>query len=298
MPRKGLTLIELLVVLGILGVLIGLLLPAVQQVRQAAMRLTSVNKVKQLTLAFLQATDERQGTFPELEYWPASLHLGPERADVFKATLPYLGEAVVADWIQRPQKDPFPGSLYLKVLLNPGDPTLGRNPHRFELTETRYSSYAANAWMIREGKQITGCSDGLSHTIAFSEHYSQQCGNAYFFYSSYTRYRNIWEGFAGPAGPAYFADGGPGRGENPRHSGDDYPITVGGESRSSLGGGRTFQDRPRIEDCDPRLPQSTYGSGLQIGMLDGSVQTLSPSVSETVFWSLVSPNAGEITAWE
>jgi prepilin-type N-terminal cleavage/methylation domain-containing protein len=87
---RGFTLIELLVVIAIIGVLIALLLPAVQSAREAARRAQCTNNLKQLALAIANY-EQQQGTYPFAFAWQNLADLNTGNAHSFSvAILPFL----------------------------------------------------------------------------------------------------------------------------------------------------------------------------------------------------------------
>ena len=101
--RKAFTLIELLVVIAIIGVLVGLLLPAVQQAREAARRSLCTSNLKQLGLALHNFADTNVERFPAQNggtcCWTKGLNCNnsnnANRRSVFLELLPFLEEASV-----------------------------------------------------------------------------------------------------------------------------------------------------------------------------------------------------------
>jgi prepilin-type N-terminal cleavage/methylation domain-containing protein/prepilin-type processing-associated H-X9-DG protein len=100
-PRRAFTLIELLVVIAIIGVLIGLLLPAVQKVREAANRIKCSNNLKQVGLA-LHNYHDGLGSFPpgvSQQLYPA--YSGYDRRSWMYFTLPYLEQESLYNEMQK-----------------------------------------------------------------------------------------------------------------------------------------------------------------------------------------------------
>ena len=103
---RGFTLIELLVVIAIIGVLVGLLLPAVQQAREAARRMTCVNNLKQTGLAMHGYYDSNR-QLPSGYISPGTSAADPSASETVKGyawgfvLLPYMEQSSLFDSIDQ-----------------------------------------------------------------------------------------------------------------------------------------------------------------------------------------------------
>jgi prepilin-type N-terminal cleavage/methylation domain-containing protein len=284
----GFTLVELLVVIAIIAVLVGLLVPAVQKVRESALLTESCSNLRQISLGLHNLAQTNKGRLPGTIWSEA-----PYRSETFVELLPYLEHTNLYNRHVNPPDGTFPLDflrMQVSTYLNPLDPSFGHeNPDsmmQVNPSKLSVSSYALNAQFFAFYPRLSGITDGTSQTIWLAEHYGWNCNGTTFIYTIGAS--SPWK----PIQPATFAHGGPVRGRPA--PGDYYPITSGNPPVSVAAEGKTFQVRPRVDECDPRLPNASSSSGLQIGMADGSVRVLAPSTSPQAFWGMVTPNRGEV----
>ena len=273
MPRRrAFSLIELLIAVAIIGILIGLLLGAVQKARLAAKRVAVSNQLRQLTMTVL-AIESRDNRLPK--QWDSS------NGD----TLPYL----ILDALGIPAKMTDSRSL-LPPFVSPLDPSYAFYP-RLGIDLVGSCSFGFNHMIFGSLNSVTDITDGTTNTVMCTERYAR-CGprvNVCWGLAIFTfkdASGNTVPGTVYDTRTTTFCD---------RHYDDVMPVfnpttRVSLPSVSDL----TFQLAPRPDECDRRVVQASTRSGLIVGMMDGSVRTISPGIDPAVYWSSMTPDKGEV----
>jgi prepilin-type N-terminal cleavage/methylation domain-containing protein len=162
--RSGFTLVELLVVIAIIAVLVGLMLPAVQKVREAAARAQCQNNLKQMGIATLNSAGTYNNELPPaLGQYPNNNKNSPVEPTLVWL-LPYMEQQNLFNIVGTIQSSGYQSPTVVKSYQCPSDSTL--KPASSMYTQGSLASYAANALVL--GTILTSQQTGTVQFLSLS----------------------------------------------------------------------------------------------------------------------------------
>lgn len=283
--RHGFTLVELLVVIAIIGILVALLLPAVQAAREAARRMSCTNNMKQIALASHNYHD----AFNSLPMGWIGLNAGTGRVPLSEGdpgwgwaahVLPFIEQVTVGDILQ----DTLPitnaanataRDTHLPIYRCPSD----ANSQEFfdlDVAGTPVTIPAANYVGMFGTLELEDC-EGLAAGV--------QCrGDGPFFHNSSTRFRDFLDGTSSTLllGERYS-----------KHGQSTWlgAIPGGDESFARI---LAIADHPP-NDAGGHLddPGSYHPAGTNFALADGSVRIVVETIDLTIYHGLATMQGGE-----
>jgi prepilin-type N-terminal cleavage/methylation domain-containing protein/prepilin-type processing-associated H-X9-DG protein len=301
----GFTLVELLVVIAIIGVLVGLLLPAVQSAREAGRRSSCTNNLRQVSLSVLNFESSNRGRLPDA--LSNVVRSGTTSGGGTPPTYP-LHVIIMSYAENEALRKTFSG---VATLLNnqlpvvpmfncPSDTTRALAASEFTGISAipGTASYLSNGALFTSNPLIRKVTDGTSKTISLAEAYCRAITTSGTVVSQYSRRSGATAPtFAHPDATTSTALG---RSNHPARSiapGAAGAWSGGFNARAANAMADVIsppiQDVPRPADADGLRIQGVHPGSATIGMLDGSVRNVASNCDEVVFWSAVTPSGGE-----
>jgi prepilin-type N-terminal cleavage/methylation domain-containing protein/prepilin-type processing-associated H-X9-DG protein len=295
MLRRAFTLIELLVVIAIIGVLIALLLPAVQRIREAANRVSCANNLKQLALAAHNYHDANR-VFPPGYYRAPGPWLEVRVVTLYVGLLPFIEQDNLErhwDYLRYGNNlGPYPvatASHVIALAVCPSDdlpwPAVDQNDTTASPRHWGLVSYGGNAGTRASGGEtkdgiffqasavrIGDVTDGTSNTLLFGErrhrdpHYDRLCPRDPIGTNGWWAYAGSADVLLGAAVPV------------------NYQVPVTAASCDEVKADRLCAFGSR------------HSGGANFALVDGSVRFLTNTMPLTMLQSLSTRAGGEVTS--